>query len=129
MSEDPLPWRTGRGFRLWRYGVGHSQLLLRSPGGGGRETVGILFEAVEFMNLRRSYADLVLRLAGEGEERGFEAIESLPIPQLCVVLESPAHIGLVACSRVTVRTVDNPDSDSWDDGTVLFSVTARSRLG
>lgn len=122
MSESVLPWRSGRGFRLWRYGVGHSQLLLRSPGDSGRETLSILFEAVEFMRLRRSYADLVLRLAGKREEVEFEEIRSLPIPQLYVVLESRSHTGLVACSRVTVRKLHNLESDSWADGTVLFSL-------
>lgn len=129
VSGPSLPWRTERGFRLWRYGVGHSQLLLRSPGDGGHETLSIQFEAVELIKVRRSYTDLVLRLAREDEEVGFEEIKSLPIPQLYVVLDSQTHIGLVACSRVTVRKTADPESDSWDEGTVLFSVTRRSQLG
>jgi hypothetical protein len=129
VSGPILPWRTERAFRLWRYGVGHSQLLLRSPGDAGRGTLSIQFEAVEFMKLRRSYTDLVLRLPREDEEVGFEEIKALPVPQLCVVLDSRTHIGLVACSRVTARMIDDPESDSWDDGTVLFSVTRRSKLG
>lgn len=127
MSGPILPWRTERRFRLWRYGVGHSQLMLRSPGDGGDETLSIQFEAVEFMKLRRSYADLVLRLPREDEKVGFVEIKSLPIPQLCLVLESRTHIGFVACSRVTARMIDDPEDDSWDGGITLFSVTAGSR--
>jgi len=123
-GEPALPWRSGRTFRLWRYGVGHSQLLLRSPGDGGRDTLAVLFEAVEFMRLRRSYADLVLRLATEDEEFGFEETTPVPIPRLRLALESPQGTGLVVCSRVTARKVANPEDDGWADGTVLFWLVA-----
>lgn len=128
-GEGILPWRSGRVFRLWRYGIGHSQLLLRSPGNGENETLSILFEAVEFMRLRRSYADLVLRLAGEEEGDWFEAIKSTQMPVLRVVLAGRADTGLVACSRVTVRTVSKVEDDSWTDGATIFSVIRQSSSG
>lgn len=117
-----LPWRTGRDFLLWRYGVGHSQLLLRSPDEGAREALTIKFEAVEFMKLRRGYADLVLRLPLAGEEAEFEEVASLPIPQLYIVLEGRTHIGFVSCARFIVRKVDDQGNDSGDCGELLFSV-------
>jgi hypothetical protein len=118
-----LPWRSGRDFRLWRYGVGHSQLLLRSPGEGVREALTIKFEAVEFMKLRRGYTDLVLRLPLAGEEAEFEQVASLPIPQLYIVLESRTHVGFVSCARLIVRKVGDQENDSGDRGELLLLVT------
>ncbi|MEU4423780.1 hypothetical protein AB0F81_24380 [Actinoplanes sp. NPDC024001] len=115
-----LPWRSGRYFKVWRYGIGHSQLLLRSRAEDG---ISILCEAVELMRLRRSYPDLVLRYAGDGEP-GFEELAELPIPQLRLVLESPGRVGLISCSRVTIRRTEDPDDDSWHGGTVLYFSTS-----
>ncbi|OJF14056.1 hypothetical protein BG844_12050 [Couchioplanes caeruleus subsp. caeruleus] len=121
-----LPWRSGRGFRVWRYGVGHSQLLLRSPGDGERPSFHILFEAVEFMKLRRGYPDLVLRLAADDERAEFAELDSLTVPQLHVVLASPERTGFVACSRVTVRRIADPSTDSPDAGEVVLSMSRRT---
>jgi hypothetical protein len=113
-----LPWRSGRSFQPLRYGAGHSQLLLRSP--GRTEALTILFETVDFVKLRmRYYEDLILR---RGEEGWFaEAGPSLS-PQLHIVLEGRSHTGLVSCSRVTVRTLESSDLTSMYEGAVLFSV-------
>jgi hypothetical protein len=128
-GSHALPWGSGRTFRLWRYGVGHSQLLLRSPGEHDQETIAILFEATEFMRLRRTYPDLTLRLAHDDEGAEFEEIRTLPVPLIHVVLASSNSVGFVACSRVTVRSVASSEGDSWHDGTVLFSVTRGSDSG
>lgn len=58
-----------RSFQVWRYGVGHSQLLLRSPACGNEaDAVHVLFEGVRAVKLRTSYRPLTLRRAA-GEER------------------------------------------------------------
>ncbi|WP_250034096.1 hypothetical protein [Paractinoplanes maris] len=119
-----LPWRSERGFGVWRYGIGHSQLLLRSPGDGREPAYGIHFEGVELMKLQRSYPLLTLRLATEAETVVFAEVDMVPKPLLQVVLESPGKTGLVACSRLTVRRSDSADDGEWAAGEPVLHVLA-----
>jgi hypothetical protein len=120
-TQAILPWETGRTFRPWRYGVGHSQLLLRSEAEGSDDAINVLFEAVEFMRLRRSYPEAVFRLATTAEAVDFGQLP--PVRLLLVMISSPGDTGLVACSRMTVRATRSPD-DSVDAGNLLLHVTA-----
>lgn len=119
-----LPWETRRLFQVWRYGVGHSQLVLRSVADGENMAINVLFEAVEFMRLRRSYPDALLRLATPEEHVLFGELP--PRRLLRFVIASPAGVGLVACSRVTVRETELPDDDMGYDGSVLMHMIANS---
>lgn len=121
-SGPGLPWHSGRTFRVWRYGIGHSQLLLRAPGGDGQPTLGLLCEGVEFMKLRRDYPQLTLRLAEAAEEAGFPDVGAVPVRLLHLVLQTPGGAGLVACSRVTVRQSFSAGDDTWAAGEVLLAV-------
>lgn len=126
-SDEILPWRSGRTFRLWRYGVGHSQLLLRSPGQDDQATLSLLFEGTEFVRVWRSFSDLELRLARKDETAALEDEVRVPIPLLRLMLVSPGRVGMIACSRVTARETDSVEDDSWDGGTVIFSLVATRR--
>jgi hypothetical protein len=48
-------------FRLWVYGVGHSQLVLHAPPASGGDAVSVLFEGVRAIKLRTSYPGLVIQ--------------------------------------------------------------------
>jgi hypothetical protein len=53
-------------FRVWRYGVGHSQLPLHArPGEADLEHLSVLFEDVRAVKLRSSYRPLILRPADD----------------------------------------------------------------
>lgn len=102
--------------------MGHSQLLLRSEASGCGNTINVLFEAVEFMRLCRSYPEAVFQLATTAEVVEFGQLP--PVRLLLVVISSPADTGLVACSRMTAREARSPDDDSVDGGNVLLHITA-----
>ena len=119
-EESSLPWRSGRTFRVWRYTVGHSQLLLRSLGDGAQAPINVLFESVEFMRLRRSYPQLVLRLAEPEEIECFDQLPDMRLIRLAIL--SPDSIGLVACSRVTIREAVSLEDDSGNLGRVILSL-------
>jgi hypothetical protein len=106
-----------RRFRVWRYGVGHSQLLLRSPAGGNEsDAVHVLFEGVRAVKLRTSYHPLtVRRAAGEERERVLafaEVPERLHGRMLCLTLPSEDE-GFIVCGRATVLTMPGNDMDTW----------------
>ncbi|WP_144119528.1 hypothetical protein [Catellatospora sichuanensis] len=126
LSEPGLPWESGRTFRVWGYGIGHSHLLLRSVGLSGQQTINVLFEAVELMKLRRTYPDLVIRRATDEEEPVFSELAELPVRLLHLALSSTSTTGFVACSRVVASVSDDPEDLSLAAGDLLFSVHART---
>jgi hypothetical protein len=118
-----LPWETKRTFSLWRYGIGHSQLQLRSLADDeAGVAINVLFEAVEFVKLHRSYSQAVFGLATEEHDVEFGSLP--PIQLLRITISSPTDVGLVACSRMTVREAPSRDDDSPYDGKVLFHMIA-----
>lgn len=110
-----------RRFRVWRYGVGHSQLLLRSPADRDEpESVHVLFEGVCAVKLRTSYHPLTLQRAG-GEERErilafTEVPEKLHARMLCWTLPNEDE-GFIVCGRATVLATSGSDIDAaWPPG-------------
>lgn len=109
-----------RRFRVWRYGVGHSQLLLRSPiDGDGSDAVHVLFEGVRAVKLRTSYHPLALRRAAGEERERMLAFAEVPerhhSRMLCVTLPSEDE-GFIVCGRATVLAVARNDlSSGWPE--------------
>ncbi|MFF0415553.1 hypothetical protein ACFYUY_34615 [Kitasatospora sp. NPDC004745] len=100
---------TGRRFRIWRYGIGHMTLLLRSAAWHeGQETLDVWFDGVRAVDLLESFGPLTIRAAGPDE------IEQLMVrtaglihdpvnrPPLCLVLSSDQYEGSVVCAHVRV---------------------------
>jgi hypothetical protein len=85
----------------------------------------ILFEGVEFLKLRRSYAGLTLTLAGEDFAQEFAEVGLPPIRLLRLVISSPSGTGLVACSRLTVTEAPAAqDEREAAVGDIVFSAIA-----
>lgn len=128
-----------RRFRWWRYGVGHSQLLLHAHADADHdEHVNVLFEGVYAAKLRLSYRPLILHRADDETRAGILAFSEIPARHqarlLCLALSSPrAEAGFVACSRATVLANAKADSsdfvvDVWTDHSrVLHALTAASQ--
>lgn len=100
-------WSSPLRFRLWIYGVGHSQLLIRTPGGQGQdmEPIGLRFEAVERMNIGRSFRGLSLETADDtvmAEIAATGVLKPRPNPLLALVLRSEGSLSWVVCSKVAV---------------------------
>lgn len=119
--SSPLVHRTGRGFRVWSYGVGHSHLLLRAlPDSEHTTQLDLHFEAVDAMRLvTMRYEALEIHAA---DEQDFSRVyEESGIPpawrgqRVVVRLESPSGTGYVQCARVTLDRREG----RTDDGVVL----------
>ena len=101
MEAQPLTWSSDSNFRLWRYGVGHSQLSIRSFGGETGEMIEILFEGVERVDLNRQYHGLQVSIG----------YASHGVPQhLEVLISGSSGTGSVTCSRATIRRLRESDS-------------------
>ena len=118
------PIELDRRFQWWRYGAGHSQLLLHAHADDTHEEhLNVLFEGVCAVKLRRSYRPLILQLADDETRAGILAFAEIPVRHqdklLCLALSSPrAEAGFVACSRVTVlanAAGDDKVADRWTD--------------
>ncbi|MFD0583653.1 hypothetical protein [Dactylosporangium darangshiense] len=114
-----------RRFRVWRYGVGHSQLLLHSHAGAAdAEHLNVLFEDVRAVKLRSSYQPLILRPA-DGPARD-DILDFAGLPErhqhrfLSLTLSTRPEIGFVLCARVTVLAVSKTNGQAplraWPDG-------------
>lgn len=110
MDAEVLPWSSDSYFRLWRYGIGHSQLSIRTFGGETDEVIEILFEGVERVELDRQYRGLQLSVDHAGDD---------PTRRLDVLINSTSGAGSVTCSRVTVRRLRG---DDFSEIEVLVSV-------
>lgn len=117
-----------RHFLPWRYGIGHSQLLLRSPAEGSQpEAVHVLFEGVRAVKLRSSYRPLTLQRAVDKERERMLAFAGVPARlcdrMLCLTLPSEDE-GFVVCGKATVLALPGNDVDTWSpkDTRVLFPV-------
>lgn len=112
-------YESGRTFRIWRYGVGHSHLLLRSlPDGGNTTQLDLHFEAVRAMRLVTRYEALGILAADEPEFSRVFAESGVPPKwrdtQLVVRLSSRSGTGYVQCGRVILDRREGRTSDAID---------------
>ncbi|WP_326654301.1 MULTISPECIES: hypothetical protein [unclassified Streptomyces] len=105
-SSSTLLFQSDRTFRVWRYGVGHSQLLLRAaPDAVEATRLDLLFEGVDAMRLVTRYEAIELHSVSETE---FQRIydESGLDPKwkphrLIVALRSGSGSGYVQCQKAS----------------------------
>ncbi|MEU8098902.1 hypothetical protein [Streptomyces rubiginosohelvolus] len=104
----PVIFESDLTFRVWKYGVGHSQLLLRaSSDESGEEGVDILFEGVAAMQLTMRYKELRLHSVDEDEFR--EVFDSSGVDEkwrdsfVIVRLSSRSGGGYVQCAKITAE--------------------------
>ncbi|MEV0675998.1 hypothetical protein AB0I60_05685 [Actinosynnema sp. NPDC050436] len=68
IDESGVLFTAQRSFSLWKYGVGHSQLLIRSVPSGSQEfCMDIKFEGVAAVKLAAKYNGVAIRLVPEEE--------------------------------------------------------------
>ncbi|MBT2901666.1 hypothetical protein [Streptomyces sp. McG3] len=108
-----------RTFRVWRYGVGHSHLLLRSlPAGRDTTRLDLHFEAVHAMRLVTRYEALRIVAVDEPEfSRVFAESGVPPVwrdAQLIVGLRSRSGTGYVQCGRVILDRREGRTGDELD---------------
>ncbi|MEV3892498.1 hypothetical protein [Streptomyces anulatus] len=108
-----------RTFRVWRYGVGHSHLLLRSlPDGSDTTQLDLHFESVHAMRLVTRYEALRVVAVDEPElSRIFTESGVPPVwrdAQLIVGLRSRSGTGYVQCGRVVLDRREGRTSDELD---------------
>ena len=119
-QPEPL-FSSSRAFRVWRYDVEHSELILRTDDDPD-ELVELVFEGVLSMHFDQLwFAGLVV---GRAEDTVLRS-PTVDIPHLRIELGSTGHAGRVTCRRLTCVGGTQPD------GKVLWTVAAarpRSRL-
>jgi hypothetical protein len=94
-----------RAFTVWRYGVGHSQLMIRSvPAGAEQECLDLRFEAVAAMKLAVHYKTIAICLASEDATRelhAFARVEEKWRPEyVALELRTRGESGYVLCRSV-----------------------------
>lgn len=129
-GEGPaVMFTSDRTFRVWRYGIGHSQLLLRAvPDSMDTACLDLLFEGVSAMQLVQQYKSIELCSASEAEAEeilGFSGANP-PVRELLlpVVLLSASGSGFVLCRSVTaLRGAEDPVGSNSDgeDRNVVWS--------
>ncbi|MGK4598162.1 hypothetical protein [Amycolatopsis sp. w19] len=106
---------TSRTFQLWRYGVGHSELFLRSGFRPQSEPVELYFEGVRSMH----FDDLDFpELTVWRDEDVTVENDTARFHRLRIELRSPKHTGVVVASRLTY--IDG----TYPDGQMKWTVTA-----
>lgn len=106
--SSAVMFKSDRTFRVWRYGIGHSQLLLRAvPDSVDTACLDLLFEGVSAMQLVQHYKSIELCSASKTEAEeilGFSGISpSSRELHLPVVLRSRSGSGFVLCRSVTAE--------------------------
>lgn len=91
-------------FRIWRYGVDHSQLLFRAvPDDTDNTCLDLHFEGVSAMKLATRYESIEIVVASADEVRELLEISGLPDTwaerSLAFALRSRNGTGLVLCKR------------------------------
>ncbi len=124
-----------RRFRPWRYGIGHSQLLLHARAHGSHnEHLNVLFEGVLAVKLRSAYHPLILQPADQHARASIVAFAQIPARHqdriLCLTLPTPdTEPGFIACARATVlatTATDPADADIWNDYSRVLHVLKQS---
>ncbi|MEU2264329.1 hypothetical protein ABZ557_29570 [Streptomyces sp. NPDC019645] len=110
-----------RVFRVWRYGSGHSQLLLRAaPDSAHPVRLDLLFEGVDAMQLVTRYEALELHTLDEEETGRIFELSGVPArwrsDRLVLGLRSRSGAGYVQCLKVSAllggTNVLGPDDPS-----------------
>jgi hypothetical protein len=123
-----------RRFRVWRYGVSHSQLLLHAHADSSHlEHLNVLFEDVRAVKLRSSYQPLILAPAGNPARNDILAFADMPerhrLRYLSLTLSTEPEAGFVLCARATVLAVDKTNDQSpahpWPDGARVLHILRR----
>ncbi|MEU7141525.1 hypothetical protein ABZ942_18865 [Nocardia sp. NPDC046473] len=118
-----LPFAADNDFRVWRYGVGHSELLLRGYGFGDFECRDeICFDGVERMELDSRFTGglTITPVSSHGD-----LDDSAPLPLLLLELVGGVFgAGFVACRMVTARRFRREG-----DGVVSDSMLFRESAG
>jgi hypothetical protein len=124
-----------RRFRVWGYGVGHSQLLLHARADAAdSEYLNVLFEDVRAVKLRSSYQPLILVPAGNPVRNDILAFADMPERHrhryLSLTLSTQPEAGFVLCARTTVLAVDKTNDQApvrpWPDGArVIHTLSPR----
>jgi hypothetical protein len=122
-------------FRVRRYGLGHSRLVMHAgPIDSRPDAVSVEFNGVTAVKLRRSYPGLTLRLADEPTRTRLLDFADIPHnsrhdprpTQLCFTLPTEDD-GFVVCGQVKVlvgRQPRNTPDWQWPEGmTVLHRLT------
>ncbi|MFD7026634.1 hypothetical protein ACFWAR_01195 [Streptomyces sp. NPDC059917] len=124
--QNVIDWVSNRTLRVWRYGIGHSQLLLvSSQGDRTGNGLGVHFEAVEYMRLVPTFKDLRITTADKQqalEVKASGALPSLSRPLLVLTLHHDDGVGMVACSRLRIGEFHGEPTS--DFATVQHQVTA-----
>jgi len=110
-------------FRMWRYGVGHSQLLLRAtPGGAEPRCVDLHFEGIAAVQLGIRYVAPEVLLATEGERAELEALaqSGAGARYIALALRTEAAAGLVLCRRVSALLGGTDPFGEAGDSEVLW---------
>ncbi|MEU5955398.1 hypothetical protein [Streptomyces sp. NPDC047525] len=100
-----MHFQSPRTFRMWRYGVGHSQLLLRAlPENTESTDLDLHFEGVAAVQLGTRYVAPRLRLADRHERATLRTLAQTGAGprHVAIAIESEAGTGLVLCRRVRV---------------------------
>lgn len=105
-SGGVLAFSSERAFKVWRYGVGHSQLLLRAvPDDSARVCLDLLFEGVSAMKVATRYESIEVTTASVDETRELVELSGLRKvgegEGLALALRSGAVAGLVLCKRAS----------------------------
>ncbi len=105
-----------RRFKLWRYGVGHSQLLLRSLPTEDQPCLDILFEGVLWIELPTNFDSLVISKAIDHESVRRKAGLNGEPRLLSLMLAGSNVIGFLVCAKATAAytrwTVTSTESES-----------------
>ncbi|WP_329300212.1 hypothetical protein OG410_18605 [Streptomyces sp. NBC_00659] len=132
--SSAVMFKSDRTFRVWRYGIGHSQLLLRAvPDSVDTVCLDLLFEDVSAMQLVQHYKSIELCFASKTETEeilGFSGItpssRELHLP---VVLRSRSGSGFVLCRNVTAeRGGEDPVGSAFEgeDRSVIWTTRPQS---
>ncbi|MFI9448811.1 hypothetical protein [Amycolatopsis sp. NPDC052450] len=106
---------TSRTFQLWRYGAGHSQLILRSEFRPETEPVELHFEGVRSVRFDSlSFPELTV---WRDEDEVIEN-DRARFYNLRIELRSPKHTGVITAGRMTYIDGTCPD------GTIKWRVTS-----
>lgn len=107
---------SSRPFRLWRYGVGHSQLLLRSLPVDGEPCLDVLFEGVRWIQMPTSLHSLTIELTGQDAGHAPPPTSQAGGKTLTLRLSAANDSGTIECSKVsaytsswTVSSVEEPN--------------------
>lgn len=115
MDQGTTLLSSSRAFQMWRYGAGHSQLILRSGFRPDDEPVELYFEGVRSLRFDRlHFPDLTVY---RGEDTILESKQYV-FPYLRIELRTPDHTGVVVAKRLTYI------EGTYPTGTMSWSVVA-----